>query len=263
LASEHINKGIFVPQKLSHSMINMLFSKNYWQRYSLLFFLLLLINSCQPSMTPTELSGMSKARLLIENQDLVWDNFEIFLRAFKQEKTLEVWGKSKTADDFKLMVNYPFCATSGELGPKRREGDRQIPEGIYHINRFNPKSKFHLSLGLNYPNEADAIHADPAMPGSDIFIHGGCETIGCIPITNPKIEILYALAQQAKAIGQQKIPVHIFPAKFSNTFYQEQTDSPYLSFWKSLYPVYKAFESNHQLPVVALDDQGSYILVGN
>ena len=148
------------------------------------------------------------------------------------------------------------------MGPKRKEGDRQIPEGIYFIDRFNPHSKFHLSLGINYPNKADRVHADPNAPGSDIFIHGGCETIGCIPITNSKIEELYALANRARQLSQSKIPVHIFPARFSNEFYYEQVGTEHKPFWQSLYPIYKSFERTHQLPIITINDMGEYELDG-
>ena len=91
-------------------------------------------------------------RQLFETKELSFDGFEMFLRAFKKEKMLEVWIKEKASDKFTFLRAYQFCTTSGTLGPKRREGDLQIPEGVYYINHFNPLSNYHLSLGLNYPN---------------------------------------------------------------------------------------------------------------
>lgn len=114
------------------------------------------------------------------------------------------------------VCTYPFCASSGILGPKRKEGDRQIPEGIYYINHFNPVSNFHLSLGINYPNPSDKILSDPAQPGESFYIHGNCVTIGCIPISDDKIKELYILAVEAYNNGQVKIPVHIFPDRLPN-----------------------------------------------
>ncbi len=95
-------------------------------------------------------------------------------------------------------------------------GDYQVPEGFYYINEFNPRSLYHLSLGLNYPNASDRMLCDMSQPGGDIYIHGSCVTTGCIPITDGQIEELYVLAAHAKDMGQDFIPVHIFPVNFSN-----------------------------------------------
>jgi len=107
--------------------------------------------------------------------------YEILIRAFKAEKTVEVWIKNRTGSStFTLLTSYPFCTTSGVLGPKRKEGDLQIPEGVYHVNHFNPLSNFFLSLGINYPNSSDKLFADKEHPGGSIYVHGNCVTIGCI-----------------------------------------------------------------------------------
>ena len=71
---------------------------------------------------------------------------------------------------------------SGTMGPKRLQGDYQVPEGFYYINEFNPNSNYHLHLGLNYPNASDKILSDSLRPGGDIYIHGSCVSIGCIPL---------------------------------------------------------------------------------
>src|SRR5690606_40100008 len=130
-----------------------------------------------------------------------------------KEKIIEVWVKGHNTTTYQLLCRYDCCTTSGTLGPKRREGDLQIPEGVYHINHFNPQSNFHLSLGINYPNASDKILSDPSKPGGAIYIHGNCVTIGCIPITDDKIKELYIMAVEAKNSGQQKIPVYIFPSR--------------------------------------------------
>ena len=101
---------------------------------------------------------------------------------------MEVWIKEASKDYYVLLNTYDFCTTSGTLGPKRKEGDLQIPEGIYTINHFNPQSNFYLSLGINYPNASDKILSDPVHPGGDIYLHGNCVTIGCIPLTDDKIK---------------------------------------------------------------------------
>ena len=151
-----------------------------------------------------------------EEKKLPWPAKYIYLRSFKYDSQLEVWVKYDQAEKFKLFKTYKVCALSGSLGPKRMQGDYQVPEGFYYINEFNPKSVYHLSLGLNYPNPSDKLLGDSLQPGGDIYIHGSCVTTGCIPITNQQIEELYILASHAKSEGQDFIPVHIFPVQFKN-----------------------------------------------
>ena len=113
----------------------------------------------------------------------------LFLRAFKREQVLELWAGPKTGS-LTLVKTFPVCARSGTLGPKRRLGDLQVPEGAYRIDRFNATSNFYLSLGVDYPNASDRILGTPGRLGGDIFIHGDCVTIGCLPITDDLIKEL-------------------------------------------------------------------------
>jgi murein L,D-transpeptidase YafK len=182
-------------------------------------------------------------------------DYDLFLRAFKLEKILEVWIKRKNSSDYQLLTTYDFCKNSGQLGPKRMEGDYQIPEGFYRINHFNPKSNFLLSLKVNYPNDSDKILSDPANPGSDIYVHGGCQTTGCIPLTNDKIKELYLLVIEAKEEGRN-IPIHIFPTKNFEENLEE--DSEHFSFWKNLKTGFDFFEKNKRLPFIEVNADGSY-----
>jgi murein L,D-transpeptidase YafK len=148
-------------------------------------------------------------------------------------------------------------------GPKRKQGDYQIPEGFYHIDRYNPYSVFYLSLGINYPNKSDRILGKKGSLGGDIFIHGDCVSIGCIPITTPKIKELYVMCVEAKNNGQKKIPVTIFPAKlternykFLTERYSEDTDK--LNLWKALKDGYQYFEKEKKLPGVTFLNNGRY-----
>jgi murein L,D-transpeptidase YafK len=189
---------------------------------------------------------------LLSRQNIDTGLLEIFIRLIKNEKLLELWGKNKNDKEFRLITTYDFCAFSGVLGPKLKRGDKQIPEGFYHINQFNPKSKFYLSLGINYPNTIDLLSGS-SDPGGDIFIHGGCETTGCIPITDAKIKELYIFAVEARNNGQQKIPVHIFPARLTDKeldYLQKayRTKPELLEFWIGLRLVYQYFETNKVLP---------------
>src|SRR5215211_2097056 len=151
-----------------------------------------------------------------EARGLKWPAKYIYMRNFKKDGQLEIWVKNERKEPFKFFKTYRVCALAGTLGPKRMAGDYQVPEGFYYINEFNPKSNYHLSLGLNYPNASDRILSDSLMPGGYIYIHGSCVTTGCIPVNNEQIEELYILAAHAKSSGQDFIPVHIFPIRFDN-----------------------------------------------
>ena len=205
----------------------------------------------------------SQLRSLFADQGIPYPPQKLFIRVFKQEKILEAWAFSTSDAVFRLVKRYAICRTSGNLGPKRREGDLQIPEGFYFIDRFNPKSNFYLSLGINYPNQADKILGRKGELGGDIFIHGGCVTIGCVPVTDEYIKEVYWLAVQAKSNGQAKIPVHIFPtklddhamARLQNTF---PNDDTVINFWKNLKIGYNRFEQERRLPIISINRDGTY-----
>ena len=192
---------------------------------------------------------------------------QIYLRSFKYDSELEVWVRSNNNDTFKLFKTYKVCALSGSLGPKRIEGDFQVPEGFYHINEFNPKSMYHLSLGINYPNASDDILSDTLKPGGDIYVHGGCVTVGCIPIKDYQIEELYLLASYAKDNGQDFIPVHIFPVRYNNPksfkylAFASKDNKDYQLFAVGLQDVYDYFNHHKKLPVIGVDDKGEYVMM--
>ena len=160
-----------------------------------------------------------------------------------------------------MIHTYDFCASSGELGPKREQGDLQTPEGVYHIDRFNPASNFHLSLGINYPNKADK-QLGKSNPGGDIFIHGNCVTVGCIPLTDDKIKELYVLCVESKNNGQTNIPVHIFPYKMTDANHSKfcSQDPNNKKLWTELKSIYDSFEIKHIVPYVKINEKGAYTL---
>jgi murein L,D-transpeptidase YafK len=202
----------------------------------------------------------STVQQYFEEKKLSSHGYEIFIRAFKQEEILEVWVKYAYNQTYTLLHTYQICSSSGVLGPKRKEGDSQVPEGIYQINHFNPQSNFHLSLGIDYPNASDRILSDRKNPGSAIYIHGNCVTIGCIPLTDDKIKELYILAVEARNNGQKKIPVHIFPARLTdaNLAALLRDNTVHASFWKNLQTFFKDFESNKKLKAVKVNGKGEY-----
>jgi murein L,D-transpeptidase YafK len=197
-------------------------------------------------------------------KNLKWPFKFMYVRSFKYDSKMEVWVKSAHSEKFQLFKTYKVCALAGTLGPKRMMGDYQVPEGIYYINEFNPRSMYHLSLGLNYPNASDKILSDSLQPGGDIYIHGSCVTTGCIPVNDDQIEELYVLASLARGQGQDFIPVHIFPIQFNN---QKSVDyltkylrefPEYKSMTEELMNVFEYFNRTQQLPVVSVNKKGSY-----
>jgi murein L,D-transpeptidase YafK len=195
---------------------------------------------------------------------LDWPPKEIYIRSFKYDSQLEVWGRNKSSESFQLFKTYKICALSGTIGPKRMDGDFQVPEGFYFINDFRPKSNFHMALGINYPNESDRMLSDSIKPGSDILIHGSCVTQGCIPIQNEQIEELYLIAAYAHASGQAFIPVHIFPIRFNNEkdvqFLNKSSkdEFEYQKFISKMLFVFNYFEQNKKLPIISILPNGDY-----
>lgn len=201
-----------------------------------------------------------------QQRGLTWPAKQLYIRSFKKEGQLEVWIRQESTDAFRFFKTYTVCAVSGSMGPKRRAGDYQVPEGFYYINEFRPNSQFHLALGLNYPNASDDQLSDAINPGNEIFIHGGCITVGCIPVKDAQIEELYVLASMAKQGGQDFIPVHIFPMRFDDKK-SEQTirklaeyTPGYDKLSLSLKKVYDYFELHHKIPLVAVDALGQYLI---
>lgn len=197
-----------------------------------------------------------------KNAGVAYPMKRLFIRVHKKTRELELWGANDLQVPFKLVKTYPIAAMSGELGPKRREGDLQVPEGWYRINRFNPKSQFHLSLGLDYPNEADRLLGDKSHPGSDIFIHGGAKSIGCLAMTDAGIDEIYGAAITARDAGQQAFFVLILPMKISDQVFipTMKAHPTFKALWKQLAGINNAFESTHVPPNVKVDSKGNYRL---
>ncbi len=188
---------------------------------------------------------------------------DIYLRAFKSQNELELWARNNESSEYKLVKTYHICAISGLLGPKKHEGDRQVPEGYYFIEEFNPRSEYYLSLLLNYPNYSDQLN-NKINIGGHIYIHGGCVTVGCVPMTDDGIRELYTVCLNAKLSGEEYIPVHIFPTRLTKNgmsyLGREFPNDPVRQqFWASLKAGYDYFEKNHKLLPVMYSPDGKYV----
>jgi murein L,D-transpeptidase YafK len=181
----------------------------------------------------------------------------IFFRVHKFQRELELWARNENQESYRLVHTYPILGASGRLGPKRREGDRQVPEGFYQVDRFNPNSEFHLSLRLNYPNAADQKKSDPVAPGSDIYLHGGERSAGCLAMGDDAIEEIYVAAQDAT----QPVLIAIFPARMLDPRWPDWA-KPYpdqIDFWSTLEPGYRFFSEQHRPPTITIDEGGNYL----
>lgn len=138
---------------------------------------------------------------------------ELALMAFKDSRALEVYARQAGAS-WRFVKAYRVIAASGQPGPKLREGDRQVPEGVYRVESLNPNSRFHLSVRLDYPNEFDRrmAQADGRTDlGGDIMIHGNSVSIGCLAMGDETAEDLFVLSA---LVGKERIKVLISPTDF-------------------------------------------------
>ena len=129
-----------------------------------------------------------------------WPPKRVTLLAFKDEKMLEIWAAGESGPH-RFLARYPILAASGRLGPKRKEGDRQVPEGIYDLPILNPNSHYHLSIRVDYPSAEDIKYLDGPRNtlGGDIYIHGSSVSIGCLAMGDEAIEELFCLVAQVPA----------------------------------------------------------------
>jgi len=199
----------------------------------------------------------------LKENKVSFDYLNLIFVAYKDNDLLEVYAKTKQEIIYKKILSYEVCSRSGQLGPKRKQGDGQVPEGFYHIDRFNPTSSFYLSLGLNYPNLADKRKSKASNLGGDIFIHGSCVTIGCLPMTDNFIKEIYLLAVYARHNGQDKIPVYIFPFKMTDqnmlTYKTKYKDNKELiSFWDNLKNGHDKFVKDLKELNIKVTENGDY-----
>ncbi len=199
----------------------------------------------------------------LEESKISIDNINLIFVVYKDNDLLDVYAKTKQEVTYRKILSYEVCSRSGQLGPKRKQGDEQVPEGFYHIDRFNPTSNFYLSLGLNYPNLADKRKSKASDLGGDIFIHGSCVTIGCLPMTDNFIKEIYLLAAYARHNGQNKIPVYIFPFTMTDqnmvTYRAKYKDNKALiSFWDNLKTGYDKFIKDAKELNIKVTENGNY-----
>lgn len=172
----------------------------------------------------------------------------IMIRVFKEEEVMEVW-KANASDRYQLVATYPICAWSGMLGPKKKEGDRQAPEGFYNITpgQMNPHSQYYLSFDIGYPNKYDRAYG---RGGRNIMVHGACASAGCYSMSDAAILQIYTFAREAFVGGQKSFQVEAFPFRMTAENMAKHRFSQDYDFWKNIKTGYDYFEITHRPPNV-------------
>lgn len=202
-------------------------------------------------------------RKLFQEHGIDYPPKQVLLRVFKHEDDLELWARPVGKKKYTLIKTYEICCKSGVLGPKRRQGDLQVPEGFYRVVEFNPWSSFLLSMKINYPNPSDTIRGHPKHPGGLIYIHGNCVTIGCITIPDPEIEQLYLIVLDTVRSRKSNALVHIFPARMDDQgmkwLEEKYRDQPELiRFWEEIKSGFDGFEKDQIPDRFSIQKDGAY-----
>lgn len=176
-------------------------------------------------------------------------NAPILIRAYKKEAELEIW-KMRADGTYTHLKTYPMCRWSGQLGPKKREGDRQVPEGFYTVTpgQMNPNSQYYLAFNVGYPNALDRAKG---YTGGAIMVHGACASAGCFSMTDEQMGEIYAIAREAFAGGQRGIQMQTMPFRMTAENLAKHRLDPNMSFWREIKEGYDHFEVTKREPQVA------------
>ena len=164
----------------------------------------------------------------------------IVVRIFKQESEMEIWKRDRSGR-YALLKTYPMCRWSGQLGPKKKIGDRQAPEGFYHVNAsmLNPNSQYYLSFNLGYPNRLESALG---YTGEALMVHGACSSSGCYAMTDEGVAEIYAVAREALKGGQRVFQVQAYPFRMTPRNMAKNRGHPDYPFWQNLKRGYDLFE---------------------
>jgi murein L,D-transpeptidase YafK len=208
---------------------------------------------CDPdTIAPTgraqaPVSEKTLAEMAAKNMD---KESPILARIFKEEAEMEIWKQNRDGQ-FVLLKTYPICRWSGDLGPKKKEGDRQAPEGFYTITpgQMNPNSNYYLAFNTGFPNAYDRAMG---YTGSELMVHGDCSSRGCYAMTDEQIQEIYALARESFFGGQKAFQLQAYPFRMTALNMAKHRNNPNFAFWKMLKEGYDHFNATHQEPKVAV-----------
>jgi len=182
----------------------------------------------------------------------------MLFRVFKAEDDLEVWAASKRDEKLVHVATYRICYKSGEPGPKRRQGDLQVPEGFYYLDMYNDHSAFYLSMRINYPNASDKVLGYKPNLGSAIMIHGNCVSIGCLAMSDERIQELWVMTNAMRK-KKRKVRVHLYPGRDMKGLLADDTHAKHHAFWRNLLEGRSYFETHYKIPRVKVDREGRYL----
>ena len=196
------------------------------------------------------ISDKTLAEIAAKNMD---KESPILARIFKEEAELEIWKKNRDGE-YALLKTFPICRWSGDLGPKKKEGDRQAPEGFYTITpgQMNPNSNYYLAFNTGFPNTYDRAMG---YTGSELMVHGDCSSRGCYAMTDEQIQEIYALARESFFGGQKSFQLQAYPFHMTALNMAKHRNNPNFAFWKMLKEGYDHFDATHQEPKVAVCDR--------
>lgn len=172
----------------------------------------------------------------------------VLIRAYKKESEIEIW-KQTASGEYALLKTYPVCRWSGQLGPKKREGDRQVPEGFYTVTpgQMNPNSNHWLSFNVGYPNP---LERSLGRNGGDIMVHGTCSSRGCFAMTNRQMEEIYAVVREAFLGGQKSMQFQSYPFRMTAENFAKFRNDPNITFWRNLKEGSDRFDVSKRAPSV-------------
>jgi murein L,D-transpeptidase YafK len=206
------------------------------KRFALAASLVLALAACQDDNlsrgSTRHLTPIPSATMALMSTKGMSKDDPILVRAYKKESELEVWKRGSNGK-YALLKTYPICRWSGQLGPKTREGDRQVPEGFYTVTpaQMNPNSAYYLSFDTGYPNAFDRSFG---RNGGDIMVHGACSSRGCFAMTDQNIAEIYAIAREALSAGQRGFQFQSYPFRMTAENLAKHRLDQNIGFWKNL-----------------------------
>lgn len=181
---------------------------------------------------------------------------QLLLRGFKKERKLEVWASSRAGDRLTHVTTYEICAISGELGPKRKRGDMQVPEGFYNLSEYSPATPYYLAILVTYPNTSDRILGD-RDPGDEIMIHGRCASVGCLSMSDERIQEIWVATTALRSAGGV-VYLHVFPSRDMKGLLAGGEHPEHRAFWENLAEGAAWFDEHRRLPQIRVDRDGRY-----
>ncbi len=201
------------------------------------------LSGCNSVDNSRSMQALSSETMALLAEKGVSPDSPMLIRAYKKESELEVW-KMRPDGTYVLVKAFPICRWSGQLGPKRHEGDRQSPEGFYTVTpgMMNPNSSYYLSFNVGYPNAYDRAHG---ATGGSVMVHGVCSSAGCFSMTDRQIAEIYALARESFTGGQRAIQMQAYPFHMDAKNLAKYRLDPNMPFWRELNKGAEHFEATH------------------